>query len=709
MMRGVKYILGSAVAVILLLVAALAGLFALYGQDLPAPQTPREMESSVSSRLLDHRGRLITELYVEDRVPLHLSQVPTAFLDAILATEDRQFRRHWGINPVRLLLALKTDLIEGRVAEGASTITQQLARNLFLHHRRTLKRKIREAILALRIERSFSKDEILELYVNTVYFGEGAYGLEAAARRFFGVPAAELTLEQCALLAGIPGNPAAFSPRRHPDASRRRRNLVLWSMRDVGAIDRETYRTAVDQPITLHDAAHDAPPGAYFNEMVRRELAERYGATRIYHAGLTVETTLDLDLQLAAEVALADHLRRLEEANQYAYLDGRADEMLAAHNLPAEEQLPSPLRLQGAVIAIDIASGAVRAMVGGRDFYESAWNRAVQAPRQPASAFKPFIYAEAVRQGYRTTDLLLDAPVAFEIADSPDSVWTLSNFDEEFYGPVTLRFALAKSINIPTARLLEQIGIRPVIELARAMGIQSRLPAVLSLAAGTGEVNLLEMTSAYGAFANHGIRVAPRLIAQVRDRYGHLLESHPPASAQVLDERTCAIVTSMLQSVVDFGTGRTARTVYGLDGALAGKTGTNDDYTDAWYIGFTPRLAVGVWVGFDWKIPIGGKSTGTGAMAALPIWSQVVRAAQAAQAQGTFEVPEDLVAIQTCRESGQIATPDCPHKVDDLFLPGSEPQESCRLHGPVAPPAGDFDEIDRRLKPRDPWAQEVPR
>ncbi|MBD3236177.1 MAG: PBP1A family penicillin-binding protein [Candidatus Eisenbacteria bacterium] len=689
----------------LLLAAALYALFLIFGQDLPSPRTLREVEPSVATRVFDADGELIDELYVEDRVPMRLDQVPRHFLDAIIASEDRQFYSHWGLNPVSMLRAIGVDLAQGRIAQGASTITQQLARNLFLHHQRTWIRKIREAILALRIERSFGKDEILELYVNQIYFGEGAYGVHAASRRYFGVAPNDLTLAQCALLAALPKNPARFSPRRYPETARARRNLVLRAMQDHGVIDAATYRRAAAQPLGVHGPHSSDRPGAYFSEMVRQELAERYGTSAVYHEGLRIATTLDLDLQRAAEASLEGHLQRLEEMHRYPQTPEELAARLAELELDSAVELPVPLQLQGAVVAIEPSSGAIRALVGGRDFGQSEWNRAVQAPRQAASAFKPFIYAEALRQGFRPTDFLLDAPVEFDIVGARDSVWKTHNFSETYHGPVTLAYALAKSINVPTARLLHEIGVEPVVELAHAMGLQRPLPPVLSLAAGSGEVTLLEMTAAYGVLANQGIRVTPHSIARVLDRRGHPLEVHQPESRQVLDARTSFIATSMMQAVMSVGTGRTARSIYGFTAPAAGKTGTSDDYADAWFVGFTPDLAVGVWVGFDVKIPIGGRHTGTGAAAALPIWAAVMQASLEIYGVRDFAVPEGVERVRVCLASGELATDSCEEVFDLAFLPGTAPTQTCRLHRPGAQPADDFRDLDRRRKPRDPWAR----
>jgi len=675
MIARVKRFLIALLVAPLLLAALLYALVLIFGHDLPTPQSPREMESSVATRLLDHRGEVIDELFVEDRVPLRLAHIPPEFLQAILSMEDRRFYHHWGLDPIGLTRALVGSVLRQRGPRATSTITQQLARNLFLDQRRTLGRKIREAILALRIERSFSKDEILELYVNTIYFGEGAYGLEAAARRYFGCAATELTLEECAALAALPANPAAFSPRRHPEACLRRRNLVLRAMRETGAISAARYDEAIRRPVALREG-HGRGRAAYFTEMVRQELFTRYGGVNIYHAGLTVTTTLDLELQAVVEEALEAHLREIEEKNRYPYL--YATQPLRAGRF-ATDSSEAPLRLQGAVVAIEPATGAIRALVGGRDFGESAFNRAVQAKRQPGSSFKPFIYAEALREGYRTTDILQDEPVSYARGGGrgANEPWNPQNSNRRYLGPVTLRVALMRSINVATIRLLDALGVGPVIALAHRLGIESDLPRVLSLATGTGEVNLLELTSAYAVLANQGIRVPPHMLERVLDRDGHLLESHTPVSDEALDARTCFLVTSLMRSVVDRGTGATARSLWHLQAPLAGKTGTGEEYTDAWFIGYRPDLAVGVWVGFDRKISIGGSDTGTGSKAALPIWARIMQAVEARTPGPDFEVPEGLVRAQTCLDTGLLAAPTCPAPVDDWFVRGTAPREYC--------------------------------
>jgi len=706
----VKNLLISFALASLLLTAGLYGLLAVLGQDLPTPERLQDVEPRLATRVLDRNGELIDELYVESRVPIRLTQVPASFIDAIIAIEDRRFHQHWGLDPIGILRAATKDFLRGERRQGASTITQQLARNIFLHHRRTWSRKIQEAILALRIERAFGKDEILELYLNKIYFGEGAYGLQAASQRFFGKPAHELDLEEAALLAGLPGNPALFSPQRHPENSVRRRNLVLRAMRDNGAIDDRIYAQARERPLLLKEDADLQRKGSYFTESIRRRLLQTYEVTGLYHDGLTVETTLDLELQKVAEQVLEDHLRQIEERNQYPYLSGAGDAMLARYGHPPQEANPTPLRLQGALVAIEPSSGAVRALVGGRSFAESPWNRATQMRRQPASAFKPLIYAEAIRQGYRTTDILLDTPVEFEVpgTTAEERTWAVRNFSETYRGPVTLRVALMHSVNVPTAKLLDAIGVRNVVNLAQQLGIKSPMPPVLSLATGTGELTLMEMTCAYALFGNQGIRVEPYTAERVLDRRGHLLESHQSHSEQALDPQTSYVITHMLKSVLDGGTGKTARSLYGYHSPAAGKTGTNDNYTDAWFIGYTRDLAIGVWVGFDLRMPIGGRQSGTGAMAALPVWARVMKYYESRRGQPKdFNPPEELAFTETCLETGLLAGPHCPEVIEDVFLLGTAPHEQCRAHEEQRDPGRDFRRLDHQLYPREEWIGKV--
>lgn len=654
-------------------VGAIIGIFSWAGRDLPSPEALSSIQPPVKTTILDCKGRVIQELYTQNRSPVPLDEVPKAFVDAIVSTEDRRFRSHWGIDLIGIGRAMLHNIRAGKIVEGGSTITQQLAWNLFLTHEKTLSRKIREAVLALRIERRYSKDEILEMYVNQIYFGDGTYGIDAAARDFFGKSPSELTLAECALLAGLPRNPRDYSPRRHPELAAQRRALILKSMLDTGTITEEQMREASESPIEVLPKGSEGKKAPYFVEMVRQYLDEHYGSRQVYEAGYVVETTLDLDLQEVAEQALEEHLTDIERQTHRKLTKASYDTSSAKDG----EQLSVTPYLQGAVVAMDPATGYVKVMVGGRDFDDSNFNRAVQAYRQAGSAFKPFTYAAAIDAGYTPSDLLLDAPLVMELPTGQE--WMPANFDKEFRGPVTLRDALSHSINIPAIRLLTRLGASTVADYAHRMGIHSPIPAVPSIALGTPSVSLIDLTSAYTVFANMGIRVEPVSVLRVIDRNGIVLEENGTVSEDVLGAQTAYLVTTMLESAVDEGTGRRARAM-GLKGPAAGKTGTYDDYTDAWFVGFIPNLVAGVWVGYDLKRPIGGKSIAQGSAAALPIWTKLMLIASEGSTEEAFRRPRGIVSRRICITTGLLATDRCSETRMEVFKEGTEPVETCYLH-----------------------------
>jgi penicillin-binding protein 1A len=666
-------------------------------KDLPSPVSLQTIAPPVKTLVYDINGKLVHEFYKENRSIVPLRQIPKPMVDAILAIEDRRFYTHWGIDPIRVIGALVADVMSGRPEQGASTITQQLARNLFLTHEKTLTRKLKEMALAIRIEQTYTKDEILEMYFNQIYFGEGAYGLDAAAKVFFGKPVQELTLSECALLAGLPRNPRDYSPRREPDRALKRRNLVLASMLQTKAISRAQYEAASEAPLGVTKTRMDPRAAPYFMEMVRQYLDERYGSNQLYEGGLRVYTTLDIDLQLAAEESLERRLAALEARNQYK----RTRASLAAAAKPgtsAKERMQTSY-LQGAVVSLDPANGQVRALIGGRDFNDSNFNRAVQASRQPGSAFKPFIFAAAMDNGFAPTDVILDTPVSFQAGNGEE--WSPQNYDHKFRGPVTLRNALAHSVNVPAAKLLQKLGTTVVTSYARRMGIRTRLVADLSLALGTSEVNLLELTSAYGVFANQGIRVQPVYVLRVEDKNGKVLEQARPSAEEALSPETALTMTSMLSSVIENGTAASSRAL-GLSVPAAGKTGTTDDYTDAWFVGYVPSLVTGVWVGFDRKQKIGPGMTG--AAAALPIWVDVTGAATKDRAPQEFPVPSGVVSALICGQTGLLASPGCPETELELFKEGNQPSGYCNVHtGSEKPPAEryDFEHMDTEAPPEE--------
>ncbi len=665
------------------------------GRDLPTPEQLTSIQAPVKTVVYDARGRVLHEFFKENRSTVPLKQIPRYLVNATLATEDRSFYQHWGVDLWGVARAAVQDLMQMRRAQGGSTITQQLARNLFLTHERSLTRKLKEMALAIEIERNYSKDQILEMYFNQIYFGEGAYGVEAAAKTYFAKPVQELSLPECALLAGMPANPSIFSPRRRAEAARLRRAKVLRNMLATRAITQVEFDGAMGAPLGVTPVRYSNDRSPYFVEMVRLHLDERYGSNAVYEGGLRVYTTLDMDLQQIGERALEKQLQALEtelklKPVRASFVTASSDSGRAAPHTPY---------LQGALVALDPRNGYVRALVGGRDWNQSNFNRAIQARRQPGSAFKPFVYTAAIDNGFHPTDIIVDEPVAFPGVNG--ELYQPSNYDRTFRGPVTLRYALQQSINIPAIKLLRKVGTSLVASYARRMGVKSPIGQNLSLALGTSEVTLLELTSAYGVIANRGIRNDPLFILKVEDKNGSVLEKNAPRPMEVLSEETAAVMTSMLQSVLDHGTGYPAR-ARGFLNPAAGKTGTMDEYMDAWFVGFTPSLVCGTWVGFDEKKPIGPNMTG--AHAALPAWTDFMIGATRGRPVEDFPVPAGTVSRQVCAESGMLATEVCPNVTTEMFGENSEPTEYCTAHPGrplLAPPAPALEEKPPGLRQLD--------
>jgi penicillin-binding protein 1A len=648
------------------------GLVRWISRDLPTPEQLTAIHAPVKTVVYDARGRLLHEFFRENRSPVPVKQLPPNLINATLSTEDRSFYRHWGVDLYGVARAAVTNVLKMRRAEGGSTITQQLARNLFLTHERTLSRKVKEIALAIEIERNYSKEQILELYFNQIYFGEGAYGVEAGARTYFGKGVRELTLPECALLAGLPANPSLYSPRRRPAAATARRGKVLRNMLVTHSITQEEFDKAIDAPLGVTPIRYSNDRAPYFVEMVRLHLDEHYGSNAVYEGGLKVYTTLDVDLQQIAERSLEKNLSDLE--TQLKIRPTRASYVVPAAMDSAHAGQSTPY-LQGALVAVDPKTGAIRALIGGRDWNQSNFNRAVQARRQAGSAFKPFVYTAAIDNGFHPTDIIVDEPVSFPAGDG--TLYQPSNYDRTFRGPVTLRYALQESINIPAIKLLRKVGTSLVTSYARRMGIRSPIGQNLSIALGSSEVTPLELTSAYSVLANKGIRNDPFFIARVEDKNGTVLEKNTPRPAEVLSEETAAVITSMLQSVIDHGTGEPAR-LRGFTIPAAGKTGTMDEYMDAWFEGYIPSLVCGVWVGFDVKKTIGQGMTG--ARAALPTWTDFMIGATRGRPVEDFGSPSGTTTRDICAETGMLATQACPNVTTEIFDEGSEPTEYCTAH-----------------------------
>ena len=621
---------------------ALIGAFLGLTHDLPQIRSLSDFKPSSVTRILADDGSLLAEMYIENRVPVSINDMPPELLDAIITTEDRKFFSHSGIDVKGILRAAVRDIMAGEFVEGASTITQQLAKTLFLTSQKTLFRKMQEAVLAFQIERRYTKNEILELYLNQIYLGSGAYGVSSAANIFFGKPLSDLSLAECALIAAMPRAPSRYSPLVNQDLAVKRRNIVLKQMLTTDNISELEYRDAIDEPVLSAKRHRQAANAPYFLDYIKTGLESHLGSTMLYKGGLTVYTTLSPELQSAAENAIQNGCLSLEKRMQTR---GQLDD-----------------HPQAALVALDVHTGEIRAMVGGRDYLQSTYNRAAISKRQPGSAFKPIVYATAIeRLGYTQNMTLLDAPVVFKSKGSSRE-WKPENFSGTFQGEMTLRKALALSKNIPAVRLMQKTGPAMVVDFAHAMGIDSVLEPYLSLALGTSEVTLLELTTAYAVFPNGGQTLAPFGVLEVADRGGHVIWRVNPQKNVIMTKQNAAVMTDMLRGVILEGTGKRARA---LGGQIAGKTGTTDNYKDALFIGFTPDLAVGVWVGLDTPQPLGHHETG--ARAALPIWMEFMQTALSQRSLSYFDLPDNVVRRSMDPVTGDILPEDAPGSVVALF------------------------------------------
>ncbi len=597
-----------------------------------------------ATRIYASNGELIASLYRENRIFVPLSQIPLHLQQAVIAVEDAGFYQHRGISLRGIARAMWRNLLAGELIEGGSTITQQLARTLFLSQERALSRKIAEILLALEIERRLTKEEILERYLNQVYFGQGAYGVEMAARIYFGKSVGQLTLAESAMLAGLIRAPSLYSPYENFQLAKRRQIIVLDRMVESGYITPEEAEKAKQEPVRLVERANAGLIGIrapYFVSYILPQLLERYGEDGVYCGGLQVYTTLDVRMQAVAEKAVRLGIDEAKRAN---------------------------LRItQGALVAIDPRTGAIRAMIGGYDFRKSQFNRAWQARRQPGSAFKPFIYVTALANGIPPTRIIVDEPLSLEIPGVREK-WEPQNYDLKFRGPVTLRQAVEQSINIPAIKILSELGPQQVIAYAHRMGIKSPLPPVLSLALGTAEVTPLEMASAFGVLAANGIRAEPFAIIRVEDRQGRVLEESIPRREVALKREVAYLMTDILKGVIQRGTGRAAE----IGRPAAGKTGTTDDYRNAWFVGYTPQLVASVWVGNDDNTPMRRVVGGT---VPARIWAMFMKEALAGTSPEDWPVPEGIVEATVCGSSGLLATGACPNPKKELFIKGTEPTE----------------------------------
>ncbi len=716
---------------------AAAGVFFAFLRDLPSLDGLEDYQPSIVTTLYTDQDEPFASFYEQRRIPLPLAKIPPQFKQAVLAVEDSRFYEHRGLSPRAIARAMIMNLLTRRKSQGGSTITQQLARILFLTPEKSFTRKIKEALLAVEVEKHYSKDKILELYFNQVYFGHGAYGVEAAAQTYFKKSVGELNLAEVAMLAGLPSAPNRFSPILDPARARRRRDHVLNRMVEMKLISREQAAAAGQTPFdeTLFTRSRTIAP--YFVEHVRQSLEDTYGAYALYNSGLKVYTTLNLKMQRAAEEALVGGLRDLDKARGFRPRKEQGTETARARIGPytprVGEILPGTVlrvkpkslevqlgryrgeislesiqwtkirnlaeafhegdpilvqvlsvderrkimdlsleqdpELEGALVALDPRDGAIKTMIGGYDFERSKFNRAVQARRQPGSAFKPFVYATAFDRGLTPSTIIEDSPITFHFrVEGKEVEWSPENYDRKFHGPMTLRRALENSINVVTVKLIERVGVDPVVRMAHQMGIESDLRHEVALALGVSEVTPLELVSAYGVIANGGVRAEPFVIRKVTDSQGRILEEHIVEPQEVMRPETAYVLTNVMKGVVERGTGARAHV---LKRPLAGKTGTSSEATDVWFVGFTPNLVAGVWIGYDVKRSLG--SAETGSRLALPPWIAFMQKALTDLPPDDFPVPENVVAIPVNYMTGLPAPQDDKGAILEYFIKGTEP------------------------------------
>jgi len=740
------------------LIAGFAGasfIYFHYSQDLPDVRELKNYHPSTITQIYSDGDEKVAEFYIEKRIMVPLEDIPLALKQATLAVEDSNFYYHLGIDPKAIFRAFITNMKAGRVVEGGSTITQQLSKTLFLSRERTLPRKIREAILSVRLELVFTKDEILEMYLNQIYYGHGSYGVEAAARTYFGRGVADITIAECAMIASLPKAPNHYSPYKDPKRARKRRNHTIRRMSYLSFITKSEGESALNEEFHLGEVTSMLNRAPYFVEHIRQFLEEKYGSSKLYRGGLKVYTTLDMDLQESAQKSVIKHLRiadkrygyrgaldnwdlsrgelSIQEAlikmNRFKEGEGitagkiikgvvvsvnekqvsvflgpdegtidirdmnwarppntRLDGRWARIKRPSEALHPGdlilvkPLRIlegslgwalaleqepdvEGSLVSLDPKTGQVKAMVGGYSFAKSQFNRAVQAIRQPGSAFKPIIYAAAVKEGFSPASIIIDSPIIFKEKEDAFDKWKPVNFEEKFYGPTSLRTALTHSRNVVTVKLMQNIGIKGTIKLAKSLGITSNMERNLSISLGSSGLTLFELTSAYSAFANNGTLIKPRSIRSIQNRKGEILYTAKPEITQPISPGVAYTITSLLQSVVEHGTGKKVKV---LNRPVAGKTGTTNNFVDAWFMGYTPELVTGVWVGKDKDEPLGRNETGS--RAAIPIWLQFMQEALANKPVTNFQMPSEIQYLRILPETGEPTSFDEPGSQFEIFL-----------------------------------------
>ena len=670
--------------------------------DLPSIERLENYDPDLVTRIYSADGKLLNELYFEKRVFVELDQIPQQMLDAVVAKEDRRFYEHWGISLRDVFRAVIINTATWSYRSGFSSLTQQLARNLYdtIGFKKTITRKIKEVITAIQIERTYTKDEILEMYLNSVHFGHGTYGVQAAAKRFYGKQAHELVLDESALLVGLLPAPARYSPVRFPELALTKRNVVLRVMRDQEFISTAEYAEARARLLDNIQQEQTRGTAPYFTEYIRRFLEREDDelGVNIYRDGLKIYTTLDSRLQKIAEDAVRKSVaanqqklnQRLfndeEEFSKLAYLSIYPEDtvkLMMAGEMELYEDLRDKLLVQSSFVALDTRTGAILAMVGGRPDYPDQFNRATQSLRQPGSVFKPFVYTTAIDNGVAVTKQLLNQPVVLNIrnADGEWVKWMPQNYDGTTGGLTTIREGLRRSLNLISVRMVQEVvPAQAVKQTARRMGMSTDIRAVDAIALGTSEVHLLEIVAAYGTFANKGVYCKPFGITRIEDRYGNVLKEYYPKREEVLSTETSYMMTNLLQTVLDRGTGGSVRWKYHFYHPAAGKTGTTQGWTDAWFVGYSPYIAAGAWFGVDDpQVSLGQGSDGS--KAALPAWARFMKASHDTLTYGhlEFEQPEKVLDIKICQITKALPRNPCPLETE-IFIAGTEPETRCSVH-----------------------------
>ncbi|MFQ5636556.1 MAG: penicillin-binding protein 1A [bacterium] len=671
----------------------------IISRDLPSLQQLEDYKPKLASKVYSADMKIIHEYYEEKRSYVPLEEMPPALVKAVIATEDRTFYQHWGFNLRRFTQAIFINLISMRYKEGASTLTQQLARQLYLTLEKTISRKVKELLTAIQIEKTYTKEEILEMYLNQMNFGHGAYGAQSASLLYFGKDVRDITPAECAMLVGVLPAPSYYSPHRNRNRTLARRNVVLSSMLKLNYITEDEYAGLVQTSIEVipYKSGRRKDIAPYFTEYIRQILYKEYGYN-LFTDGLSIYTTLDTRAQFFAEAAIQNHLPKVQQKMTQVYskkkkfvelLQMRAPEFLKENNVTevlqdstlVDSLIKKYAPVQTALISLDPRNGHILAWVGGRDFNESKFNRVVQARRQPGSGFKPFVYTVAIDNGYPPSYEVLNQPVVTEMPDG--TRWSPRNYNpDDFGGPTTFREGLRRSLNLVTVRVLQEVIRNPrfVVEYAQKMGIKSPLVAVDALALGASDVTPLELTSAYGVFANGGIHVEPVAIMRVEDKNGNILKRNIPRRREALRKETAYIMTNLLGTVINRGTGASSRWKYHFTRPAGGKTGTTNDYGDAWFTGFTRQIATGVWVGNDDHVSLGRGSDG--AKTALPIWAPYMKAVHDTLGlqELDFNMPDGVVKVEICGDTKDLATSMCPNIMEEVFFREYAPTSNCKTH-----------------------------